>query len=241
MNYLEKLAYSIETAFDIPEHEVAIADAVIQTLEKVVAELQLADEHLDLIYDPFRKYTSISPESLVKNRGVLNRYKQAVKDNYNKIKAIAGDVIVKMDTFSSDTNLIEITNAFKNSIGDVEKAVENFLKILDDFESVDFRDMVIKSVEEIKKQASEAEKIVKDRMIDFLSTNIISKDWTDKLNLKSRIKEKVPYIVQLQRSREESLRGMVHQKEPQALNATDAASVMYPDTVRNMPKDPDVY
>ncbi len=70
----------------------------------------------------------------------------------------------------------------------------------------------MKCIESVKKQTSQIEKLINDRIIDDINTNILAKNWTDNLDdkLKSSIKDKEPYIKQLHQEREQKLKQMLN-------------------------------
>src|ERR1700743_947983 len=116
---LTKLANAIEMSFEVPQSEKDIANTAAERFSAVNNHLNLAKDHLDLMYDPFKKYNNISTESIVKKRGVINRFKKQVKENYNKVKFLSLKAIQLLNYFASDTHTLEIINAFKDAIEDV--------------------------------------------------------------------------------------------------------------------------
>ena len=240
---LDKLAYSIELSFDIPEAEKQLAVVASERFHSVITELDLAKDHLNIMYDPFKKIENISSEALQKKRGVLNRFKQKVKENYNKVKIHSLKAIQVFNNFTSDGKAEEMQNGFKNSISDLEKQVNIFLEILDDHKSPEFKNSVIAGIDNIKKQSAQIETLVKDRIIEYIDTNILAKNWvSDTSNtLHTQIKNKLPLIKQLFEERQKALNPALNlEKRPQIVNPGNAQRIYNPTDIRN-PDNTGVY
>lgn len=234
------LANAIEMSFEVPKSEKDIANAASERFSAVSNALSLAKNHLDLMYDPFKKAGNISTEALVKKRGVISRFKEQVKENYNKVKALALKSIQLLNYFSTDTHTLELINAFQDSIQDVEKQVTIFLDILDNYRSPDFKNNVITAIEGVKKQSAQADKLIKDRIIDHIDANILAKNWVtnigDALHLK--IQDRVPLITELFNERQKALDSAVSvvpdvEKRPQTMNPGNTQRIYYPTDLRN--------
>jgi hypothetical protein len=231
---IEKLAYNIEMAFDIPDTEKEMGIIAVERLNDILAEIDRAMDHINILYVPFEKNQNVSTESLVEKRGVLNRFKQQVKDNFSKVKAKGLFVIESLNNFSSDFDIKEIVSSFEDSISEVESQVEILMKILDDYRSPDFRESILSSIKNLKKQVAQVERLIKDRIIEHINANILAKNWvsTTGKDLNFKIQNKVPLVTQLYNARQKALEspGMVAiEKKPQALNPSDAESMQYPD------------
>ena len=239
-NIIKKIAESIEMSFEIPDSEKALANDAKIRFEAALKKLRDATEHLDILYEPFRRHQNISTKSLVAKRGLLNRYKQKVKENFNELKTIALLAIRKMNHFTiGDTAIQEIVNSFIDSVEDVEKLVNNLLDVLSDYESETFRNDVISSIDAIRTQSSKLETLIKDRIIEHIDTNILSNNWMsskrDELDLEPE--EDTPLISELFEERQKALNPNefpASSKVPQAYNASDAQKAYYPDHIRTM-------
>lgn len=203
---INKIASTIEMSFDIPESEQKEAQLAVDTFKEVINALDHAQDHLDLMYEPFKKAQDLTPEAVWEYRGAIRRYKDQIKENYNKVMIYAFKALLKFNLFSSDTHVMELINSFKDSITDVEDRVQVLLDALDELKDQDFKTNVISAIDDIKKKSTEVEKIIEERIEDFINNNILTKDWTssvsDDLNVK--IREKVPYITQLFNERQEA-------------------------------------
>jgi len=164
-----------------------------------------------MIYDPFKSAQDISPEQVYEYRGAIFKYKEQIKKNFNTVKQVGFLAVNLLNNFATDTHVIELINAFKDIINEMEKKVNILLDILDDLKAADFKDKLIQSIDNIKKTCFEIEKMVKDRIEDYINSNILSKDWMSDISkdehFKKEIKEKVPYVTQLLEERQKALEG----------------------------------
>ena len=204
---IKKIADAIEMSFEIPESEREHAKAAIEYLKKLDAALGYAKKHLTIIYDPFKDAESISTDIIVKYRSSIRRFKKQVKKNYNKVKLFALNVIIKLSEFSTDTHIQELINTFKDSVEELEKQVNLFFDILDDFRSDQYKQNVVTGVEGIRKQSVTIERLLKDRIIDHLNSNILLNDWVSNTSKENNVEfdKKIPYITQLFRERQKAL------------------------------------
>lgn len=235
-----KLANTIEMSFEVPQSEKDIANSAVERFSAVNNALNLAKDHLNLMYDPFKKYDHISTEAIIKKRGVISRFKRQVKENYNKVKGLSLKAIQLLNYFSSDTHTLEIINAFKDVVQDVEKQVTIFMDILDNYKSPDFKNNVIAGIEGIKKQSAQAEQLIKDRIIDHIDANILAKNWVTNTGdaLKIKIQDRVPLITELFNERQKALENAVSgvpeiDKRPQTLNPGNIQRIYSPTDARN--------
>lgn len=199
---IKKIANTIEMSFDIPESEKKEAQAATEEFKKVISSLEVAKRHLNLMYEPFKNAESVSPDALTEFRGAIHKYKEQIKENFNNVKVSAFSSIMKLNYFATDTHITELINSFRDSIGDVEKQVNILLRILDDLGSEEFRDNVVSGIEAIRKASFEVEKLIKERIIDYIDSNILAKDWMTDTGI---IKNRVPYITQLFEERQKAL------------------------------------
>ena len=187
------------------------------------------------MYNPFKKYDTISSEALAKKTGLLNRFKQKVKENFSNTKAHSLKAIQSFNYFSSDAQVLEMINSFKSSMESVEKEVVTFMDILDNYKSPDFKNNVISSIDNIKKQSAQTKKLLEDRIISYIDENILAKNWVsntgNEINLK--IEERVPLITELFNERQEAFNNAINQeKRPQTLNPGNSSRVYYPQDAR---------
>jgi hypothetical protein len=240
-DFLRKIAQVVDFSTEITDSEKQAAEEALLRLEEAIYHLKQSVEHLDVIYEPFDQHEDISTQSVVDKRGVLNRFKQASKKKFEHFKYLCILAMQKLHMFShGDTEIQEIMGALESSINDVEERLEEFYDVLSDYESPDFRDAVLASIDSVKEKSNEMEELVYDRIIEHINTNLIGKNWMsdakDQLNIE--MEEKTPLLIELFRQRQQMMEGGSAppnmEKETQALNPSDAQRVYYPDSVRNV-------
>ena len=238
--YLRKIADSIQMSFDIPEIDKEKANDAKIRFEAVLKRLHDSIEHLDIIYDPFKRHEVVSTKSLINRRGLLNRYKQKVKNNFNILKTVALLAIRKLNNFATgDADIQEVINSFVDSVEDVEKLVNEFLHLMGDYESKTFKKDILSIIDAIRGQANKLELLINDRVIEYIDTHLLSNNWmnakTDELNL--NIRKTQPLITELFDERQRALRPgsfPTTTKQQQSLNVSDANKMHYPDYIRTM-------
>jgi hypothetical protein len=237
-DFLRKIAQTIDFSTEITDSEKKNAEEALLRLEEAMYHLNQAVEHLDVIYDPFDQHDNISTESVVEKRGVLNRFKQASKEKFERFKYLCILAMQKLYNFSNgDTDIKEIIGTLESSIIEVEDKLEEFYDVLSDYESPHFRNAVLSTIDGIRKKSEDLNDLVYDRIIEHINTNLIGKTWMsdaeDQLNIE--MEKKTPLLLELFKQRQEMLGAAPNMaKENQALNPSDAQRVYYPDAVRTV-------
>jgi len=238
---LRKLATHIEMSFDVSDAEKRDAMMASEKFEGISSALDIAVEHLDIIYNPFQKYEEIPMETIVNKRGAIDRYKRKILENFNEVKRRSLYAIKDLYLFSSDTHVQELINSFDDSVWELEKQINELSDVLSDYKSQDFRKNVLGAIDNIRKQAEEIESLIKERIIEYIDTNILAKSWmsdTDE-DFVSQIREKVPLITELYDHRVKELESAQYdqfpgaEKREQATNPMDAQRMWYPDRTRS--------
>lgn len=236
---LRKIAQYVDFSTDIPDSEKKDAEEALLRLEEAAYHLNQATDHLNVLYDPFSKHDNISTKSVVEKRGVLNRFKQASKEKFENFKRLCILAMQKLNNFSNgDTEIREIIGTLESSVIDIEQKLEEFYDVLSDYESPDFRDAVLSTIDGVKTKAEEFNDLVYDRIIEHINANIIGKTWMsdaeDQLNI--GVEEHTPLLLELFKQRQQMLDGKYPnmEKDTQALNPSDAQRVYYPDAVRTV-------
>ncbi len=203
----KKIAATIEMSFEIPESEKKKAQEAIDLFKKVLSSLDVAKDHITTMYDPFKEAESIPVESLHENRGVIHRYKEQIKDNFNKTSIYALKAYSALDAFSSDTHIDELINTFKKTMGDLIDQVNVLMDVFGNMQSKEFKNQFISACDSVFSASFEVDKLINERIIDFVNTNIVGSDWisSTKQEIDFQIDSKVPYITQLFEERKEVL------------------------------------
>jgi hypothetical protein len=205
----KKKSYASSMTYTVPSEDKDKAQAIIAILDNIINVLSDNNEHLDLIYTPFKDHPEISTEQIYKVRAALRRYRDKVADNFNKLKRIAFKGFVALQPFSSDTQIIKLMKSFVLAINDIEKQVNRFILLFSDLESKDFVQSVIKGSENIKKEIAQVKQIIEDRIKNHIYTNILARNWVDNVSdeLQEKVEKKIPLSIELVNKRQEKLEG----------------------------------
>lgn len=230
---ITKLASSLDMSFKVPDSEKKIGQEAIKNFFSVINSISLMKDHLDILYDPFKKAQEISTDALFKFRGKLNRFRSKVKENFKILKKNSFKSLENLNYFSKDTHCIELINAFKESVSDLMNAGIKFIEILDDFKVSDFKDKVIAAIDNIKKEAAQTEELVRERVIDHIRQNIIGESWVSEEGASNILKERIPTVIEIYKNINKTDESMPQiQKRPQSLNVSDSQRIFYPQDMR---------
>ena len=205
---MKKISYNSQITYDVSEEEKEKADKALTWFGYLNDSLKQSTEHLNLIYNPFKKNSTISPDLVFKRRAALRRYRDQVAKNFNKFKKIAFKCFVLLQPFASDTQTTKLIKALVMSIGDIEKQVNKFIELFSDLKSENFAQAVVKAIENIKKESEQLEQIIDDRIKDHLQNNILARSWVDSISqdLQEKVERKTPFITRLVEERERTLK-----------------------------------
>jgi hypothetical protein len=194
-----KRVYAASMSYEVPDEDRERAEKANDAFDYLLRKIHKCDEHLDLIYTPFKDNSNISPEQLYKVRAALRRYRDRVSDNFNALKRISFKCFVRLQPFSTDTSIAKLSKAFVVSIGDVEKQVNRFIELFGQLDSKDFPANLVKSVEAIKKEMAKLEQIVEDRIIKHITENVLARSWVDGVSeeLQEKVEQKVPLSIRM--------------------------------------------
>lgn len=210
---LSKFAQSVNMSLDVPSGEKKIAQKCVRRFQGLSKKFDAFDKHLDILYNPFKSHENVTEESVLENRAALRRYRDKIKENFDDVRLFIISCIKELNYFSYDTTVSELIKSFDDSIGDCENSINELLLALDNWQDKDYRKNIMKNMDDVRKYTSEIEKLVDERIITHINTNILAKNWTDSLDdeLRSSIKEKEPYIKQLHKEREDKLKQVLEQ------------------------------
>lgn len=199
--------YAIQLSYEIPSEEKDKAIKIINYLDFLLKQIKYCDDHLDLIYIPFKDSQEIPPDQIFKVRAALRRYRDKVAENFNNLKIYAFKIFALMQFFASDTQMSKLIKSFVIAIEDIEKQVNRFLDIFSNLDTKDFSKNVVKGAESIKKELAEIKQILEDRIKNHIETNILARNWVDNISkeLQKKVEDKIPLSVSLVNDRNEKL------------------------------------
>jgi len=194
-------------SYEVPSEEKDRASKIIMYLDHLVKILQFCNEHLDLIYTPFKDNPEISPEQTFKARAALRRYRDRVAENFNVLKRQAFKCFLLLQPFSADTQIVKLSKSFVLSIDDIEKQVNRFIELFSNLQSKDFGTAVVKGVEGVKKELAQLQQIVEDRIKHHVQNNILARNWVDTVSdeLQHKVEKKIPLSIELVDERNKKL------------------------------------
>lgn len=204
---IKRTAYATQMNFDVPDSEKRIAEKASESFEELIGLLREATEHLNIIYEPFRKQEQLDSQEVLEHRVALRRYRDKIQENFNKVVEKAQKCTVLMSEFATDTHTVEMMNSFISSVDDVKKQLSRFISLFSDVGSADFRNGVVTGTEGLKKQVLQLKELISDRILNHIDTNILAKNWIDNITdeYQNKVYEKTPLIVQLFKERQKAV------------------------------------
>lgn len=202
-----KFAQSVDMSFEIPEEDKAVARVALKYLDAVSKQLSEFDSYLNIIYQPFSDNQNISEESILKYRGFLIRFKNKMVEKYKEMARTVLNVIKALKHFSTDSHSNELIKALVDSFSDIDNGVNELEKVLKNYTSKDFRDNLLKVIQNIRKQKTQTEDLINDRILEHINTNILANNWIDGLakEFNLDLSEQEPYLQKLYKERENRL------------------------------------
>ena len=210
MDFIKKIAETVEMSIAIPDSEKGTAGALVSILEKLSVKYDGFNTLLDKIYNPFSGDKEVSKESVENNKKPFMDYKKEIDETLREIEQVAMLCVEKLIVFSSDTDINELLTSFKSGIDQIKDNVRILGDALVSWDSDDFKDMVVKSIENLKKDINNSRELINDRIISHINENILGKSWVDEIGKEMNldIKDKEPMIKELYREREKQLQEM---------------------------------
>lgn len=205
---LKKLAETIELTTRIPDNEKKVAALAVFYFEKLQKKLIAFNKHLNIIYNPFKEYQRVSNKSIQKYRSALWKYRDQIRKNFENLRKTAVNCVKNLGYFDSDPEITQLLNSFSDDMSGLDVQVQTLLSALSNWDTNSYKDNIVNTITNVKKEISEMRKMINDRIIEHINTNIISKDWTADIDddLKQSIQKNEPMVVQLYKEREKQLK-----------------------------------
>ncbi len=204
---MRKTAYTVQLSFDIPQADKDVAEKAEKYLEYLLRLVDKAIKHFDILYDSLNESSNVPTEETVKNRTALREYRDQIIDNFNKVKKTSLECYKLLNYFNSDTEMVDLANAFTNELDELESKVNDLIKTFSDLSTEDFKNNIIKAMDEVKTQTEQLEQIINDRILDHIDNNILGKNWVSNTSneLQMTIDEKIPALIQLHNERNKAV------------------------------------
>lgn len=205
---MDKIGYAIQMSFQVPDSERRIAEKASELFSELNAMVRMSIRHLNIIHEPFSKSKEpLDSEVIIKYRRVFRRYRNQIKKNLYSLIKKAESCAITMAKFSSDSKITEMMNSFLGNVKDVEKAGEKLLGSFSELDSDKFKDLVIATVDMVKKQLQQLKQLINDRILDHIDSNILAKNYVGSLTDEEgkMVYDKLPMIVELYKQRQEAM------------------------------------
>lgn len=201
---MSKKIIATQLAYDVTGEEKSIAEKAIMAFNRSKKSLVIANDYLNIIYNPFSKTQQIDSDQIYKYRAALRRFRDSVVDNFNNFKISSFKCVELMNTFSSDTQTIKLMKSFANTIDELETRVNYFIELFSDLKSKTFVNDILKNIEEIRKKCEEIKTLIEDRIKIHIKDNILSKNWVDSVGdkLQINIQKQTPIMVDLYKEKD---------------------------------------
>jgi hypothetical protein len=209
MDLLKKIADTVEMSIVIPDSEKGIATKLITNLEKLSKKYDAFNTLLDKIYTPFsNSEQQIPEESIKKYKPSLVQYKKEIEESTKEIQHLAILCEEGLKEFASDTDIGEILATFENDISVISDDVRILGDVLYKWDDNDFKDMVVKAIENLKKEIGNSRELINDRIIPHINENVLKKSWVQDVGeeMNYEIKDKEPIIKELYKEREQKMK-----------------------------------
>lgn len=196
---MKKKSYLAQMSSPVTEAEKKQAEASLVAFEKCLNLLNIAKDHLDIMYTPFKDHPEITPEEVTKFRAAIRRFRDKALENFGQFKFAAVRCITLMNFFSSDTDINNLLNSFINAVGELETYVNEFSSLFNKLEGKSFVQDILKHIGDIQNKCDEIKEIVEERIMEDIKTDILGKTWVDSVTQehKLEIEKKKPLILDL--------------------------------------------
>lgn len=208
-----KKVYSALMSSPINKQKIFAANSLLTYLDHSKKNLEDACKYLDTIAIPFSNSKDsdkkITTDELLKDRAHLRKFRDEAIKKFNKFKEYAAYSYNLFQIFSSDPQILGLTNSLSNAIDSLEKKVNDFSALFDNLDSADFIENILKIIgsskpgektnDSIKKDCEVIETLIEERIQQHIAKHIIGKNWIDDVSGKVNFinTKKVPLIKEL--------------------------------------------
>ena len=194
---MKKISLLNENTID-PLHKQKAEKAFI-SFNQVIKFLDIAKNHLDIMYNPFKENPDISKEEIIKFRDALRRFRDKSVSNFNNFKIALFKTLVLLDDFTFDTQTNKLTKSLISTVDVLENNVNEFVELFDNLEDKDFIKNVLEIMDTIFNLIDQIKDTIKNRFKDHIQKNILGITWADMLGKKLNLElyKKEPFIMEL--------------------------------------------
>lgn len=206
---------NLQMSYDVSNEEIEQAKKAILTFDECNKNLNIASMYLDKMKNPFKEDPNITPEQMTSQRSALRRFRDEAIENFNKFKISSFKAVNSLNPFSSDTQTIEDSRAFMNSIDELESMVNEFADLFNNLEDAELPKKIVGCIEKIQPKCDAIKEMVDNQIKDHIQVNIQGDDWLNRTSnkFKLEVETKLPKILQLNNQRQEALNDIIKEKK----------------------------
>lgn len=204
---MQKFAYPAMMSYEVSAPEKQQAEKAMRWFDFCLALFEQCDDHLNLIYNPFKKNENIAPDKIFERRAMLRGYRDEVIKKFNKLKTACFKAYATVQMFTSDTEIEKLMNSFVASVEDIEIQVNRLVDLFSDLKNPDFVKGVISGIDHIKKEKAQFDQLIDERLKNHIKTNILNRNWVDNVSteLKQTVEKRSPLALRLVEQRQQML------------------------------------
>lgn len=212
---------NLQLTYDVSNEEKKSAEKALLIFDECTKNLNISKIYLNKMKNPFKgdsqdvNNASINPNQMKKQRAALWRFRDKAIENFNEFKVSSFKAVNSLSPFSSDTQTIEDSRAFMNSIDELENVVNEFADLFSDLENAELSKQLVEKIEQIQPKCDAIEDMVNSQIKDHIQKNIQGDDWLNRTSntFKLEVESKLPKILQLNNQRQEALNDIVKEKK----------------------------
>lgn len=192
--------YNVEDAIDPAQKQKA--EKAFVSFNQVIKFLDIAKNHLDIMYNPFKEHPDIPVEEIIKFRDALRRFRDKSVENFNAFKVALFKTLALLDDFTYDTQTSKLTKSLITTVDLLENNVNDFVELFENLEDKDFSKKALAEIEKIYNLIDQITDTIKNRFKDHIQKNILGTTWADMISKKLNLKlyKQNPYIIELNNS-----------------------------------------
>lgn len=204
---MQKFAYKAKMTLSIPDSEKRMAEKAEERFNELKSRLELAIEHLDIAYESFKDLKDPDKNEILKFRRVFLKFRDRVERNFNRIMKLGFRCAVTAGEFIEDPSVHDFLSSYDSYFKEIEHQVNIFLGIFSNIDGDDFIRTLVESIENIKKEVSQLQQLIDDRILEFFQNDVLARDWTNakSIHYEEEIKERLPLIRMLFEERQKAL------------------------------------
>jgi HPt (histidine-containing phosphotransfer) domain-containing protein len=203
-----KISQLVNFVIGVPESKKNYAIKAVTYLKKLDKKLNYFNDYLDKIYNPFKEYSEVSEESIVDHRGAIHNYCEEIQQLHDELKDLSSTIVYSLKIFEYDSDFLELTKSLTAEFEDISNLINELCDCLVDYESTEYQENVVKTIELLKENIDKIKESINDRLIDHINKNVLKKSWLDDIENKERVEDE-PLISKLYKERNNQIKEIV--------------------------------